>query len=130
MILWTPPSAQATPVPPAAPGPAADAGGGGGAGASSAGGGGGGGASSNGGGAGDGDGGGVVGYCMMTFVIRNGLKALALGLPTYLAYVDSLARSWRLTRHQAAQVRLPAAVAFDCGGQARPQCRACRILGT
>lgn len=35
---------------------------------------------------------GVMGYCMMTFVIRNGLKALSLGEGTYLGYVENLAR--------------------------------------
>ncbi len=47
---------------------------------------------------------GVVGYCMMTFVIRNGLPALSLGLTTYLGYVASLTRGWGLTRRQAGQV--------------------------
>jgi hypothetical protein len=42
---------------------------------------------------------------MMTFVIRNGLRALALGLGTYLGYVDSLARSWGLSAAQAQEVR-------------------------
>lgn len=52
---------------------------------------------------------GGMGYCMMTFVIRNGLKALGLGLQTYLGYVSNLSRSWRLAPKQAAQVR-------GCGG--------------
>ncbi|GFR51491.1 hypothetical protein Agub_g13853, partial [Astrephomene gubernaculifera] len=42
-------------------------------------------------------GGGVVGYSLMTFVIRNGLGALRQGETTYAAYVDNLARrSWGL----------------------------------
>lgn len=34
--------------------------------------------------------GGVIGYCLMTFVIRNGLTALKTGATTYIAYVDNL----------------------------------------
>lgn len=45
-----------------------------------------------------------VGYCMMTFVIRNGLKALKLGEGVYLGYVSSLARQWGLTHQQQSQV--------------------------
>jgi hypothetical protein len=45
-----------------------------------------------------------VGYCMMTFVIRNGLAALKLGLQTYMGYVDNLARNWGLSPAHAAHV--------------------------
>ena len=47
---------------------------------------------------------GEVGYCMMTFVIRNGLKALQLGQSTYMNYVGSLAKSWALPQQMEAQV--------------------------
>ena len=47
---------------------------------------------------------GEVGYCMMTFVIRNGLKALQLGQSTYMNYVGSLAKSWALPHQMEAQV--------------------------
>ncbi|KXZ53709.1 hypothetical protein GPECTOR_6g626 [Gonium pectorale] len=51
-------------------------------------------------------GGGVVGYSLMTFVIRNGLAALKQGGATYAAYVDNLVRrSWRLPAAQVAQVQ-------------------------
>jgi hypothetical protein len=49
---------------------------------------------------------GVVGYSLMTFVLRNGLPALRQGAATYAAYVDNLVRrSWGLPRPLAAQVR-------------------------
>ncbi|EFJ47228.1 hypothetical protein VOLCADRAFT_105196 [Volvox carteri f. nagariensis] len=61
---------------------------------------------------GDGDGdaaaanGGVVGYSLMTFVIRNGLPALRQGASNYAAYVDNLVRrSWGLPASQVAQVQ-------------------------
>lgn len=34
----------------------------------------------------------VVGYCMMTFVIRNGLPSLRMGRPHYMQYLNNLAR--------------------------------------
>jgi len=49
---------------------------------------------------------GVIGYCMMTFVIRNGLKALSLGRSTYHNYVTNLARTWGLPQDKQAQVHL------------------------
>ena len=45
-----------------------------------------------------------VGYCMMTFVIRNGLSALGLGLPTYMNYVASLTKNWALPKQMEVQV--------------------------
>ena len=45
-----------------------------------------------------------VGYCMMTFVIRNGLSALSLGLPTYMNYVASLTKNWALPKQMEVQV--------------------------
>ena len=47
----------------------------------------------------------VVGYCLMTFVIRNGLQALGLGQATYLNYVSSLTKNWALPSQMEAQVR-------------------------
>ncbi|GLC34248.1 hypothetical protein PLESTF_000823000 [Pleodorina starrii] len=50
--------------------------------------------------------GGVIGYSLMTFVIRNGLPALRQGAATYAAYVDNLVRrSWGLPKQQVAQVQ-------------------------
>eukprot|EP00798_Chlamydomonas_sp_ICE-L_P020786 gene20786-27612_t len=57
----------------------------------------------------------VMGYCMMTFVIRNGLQALGFGVPTYMNYVDSLVRSWGLPLqhgNQPGEVLGPAATAW------------------
>ena len=55
---------------------------------------------------------GVVGYSLMTFVLRNGLPALRQGAATYAAYVDNLTRrSWGLPAGLAGQVRPPV-----CGG--------------
>jgi hypothetical protein len=48
-----------------------------------------------------------VGYCCMTFVIRNGLTALGNGDGTYLKYVDSLISNWQLTARDKEQVRGP-----------------------
>jgi len=47
---------------------------------------------------------GGVGYCMLTFIIRNGLQALKLGLPTYLAYCASQAEKLGLGEKQRGQV--------------------------
>ncbi|KAG2429799.1 hypothetical protein HXX76_010583 [Chlamydomonas incerta] len=50
--------------------------------------------------------GGVVGYSLMTFVLRNGLPALRQGAATYGAYVDNLTRrSWGLPAGLAGQVQ-------------------------
>ncbi|GIL53591.1 hypothetical protein Vafri_9205 [Volvox africanus] len=50
--------------------------------------------------------GGVVGYSLMTFVIRNGLPALRQGTTTYAAYVDNLVRrSWGLPKPLVTQVQ-------------------------
>ncbi|GIM05298.1 hypothetical protein Vretimale_9759, partial [Volvox reticuliferus] len=50
--------------------------------------------------------GGVVGYSLMTFVIRNGLPALRQGTTTYAAYVDNLVRrSWGLPKTLVTQVQ-------------------------
>ena len=49
-----------------------------------------------------------VGYCMMTFVIRNGLNALSLGVPTYMNYVTSLTKNWVLPKQMEVQVSLSA----------------------
>ncbi|KAG2437038.1 hypothetical protein HYH02_011301 [Chlamydomonas schloesseri] len=52
------------------------------------------------------DGGGVVGYSLMTFVLRNGLPALRQGAATYAAYVENLTRrSWGLPAGLAGQVQ-------------------------
>lgn len=48
----------------------------------------------------------VMGYCMMTFVIRNGIKALSLSSETYFSYVSSLVRNWGLPKKDAAHVQL------------------------
>ncbi len=45
-----------------------------------------------------------VGYCMMTFIIRNGLGALKQGLPAYLQHVSSLTNSWGLEAGEEAKV--------------------------
>ncbi|GLI67104.1 hypothetical protein VaNZ11_011309 [Volvox africanus] len=50
--------------------------------------------------------GGVVGYSLMTFAIRNGLPALRQGTTTYAAYVDNLVRrSWGLPKPLVTQVQ-------------------------
>lgn len=54
---------------------------------------------------------------MMTFVIRNGLKALELGLQTYLSYVNNLAKNWGLAPHQVMGVP-PLLCLFSAGRHA------------
>jgi hypothetical protein len=48
---------------------------------------------------------GGVGYCMMTFIIRNGLAALRTAPSAYLAFCDNQARKIGLGPKHAAQVR-------------------------
>eukprot|EP00955_Chlamydomonas_euryale_P016126 172241-Chlamydomonas_euryale.AAC.1 len=64
---------------------------------------------------------GVIGYCMMTFVIRNGLKALSLGRSTYHNYVTNLARTWGLPQDKQAQVCVCVCVCRGAGSLDAPQ---------
>ncbi len=46
-----------------------------------------------------------VGYCMMTFIIRNGMQSLSQGPQQYLGYVNHLARGWGLPERAIKEVR-------------------------
>jgi hypothetical protein len=45
---------------------------------------------------------GHVGYCMMTFVLRNGLRALQIDTRLYMEYVQRLVQRWALQTSQQA----------------------------
>lgn len=46
-----------------------------------------------------------VSYCMMTFIIRNGIKSLKQGASEYEGYVDALVRRWGLPEEQRRRVQ-------------------------
>lgn len=47
-----------------------------------------------------------VSYCMMTFIIRNGIKSLKQGPMQYEGYVDALVRRWGLPEEQRRRVQV------------------------
>jgi len=63
---------------------------------------------------------GGVGYCMLTFFIRNGLPALSLGLGAYLTFCNNLVRKMGLGGGHAGQVR-------GWGSRVRPPSTACAL---
>lgn len=49
---------------------------------------------------------GHVAYCMMTFIIRNGIKQLKESEAVYEGYVDALVRRWGLPAEQCRRVKV------------------------